>query len=114
MDLLLEQLSISKQHRFGRSSEKMKFKDEMELCFNEAEVLATEGAAEPELKEVCPKAYKRKKHKGKREEDLKNIPVTIIEHTLSEEQLRSTLGKKWRSLPGEVYKRLAETVGSYV
>ncbi|EGD47645.1 transposase [Ruminiclostridium papyrosolvens DSM 2782] len=107
MDLLFEQLSVSKQHRFGRSSEKMKFEDQMELYFNEAEVLAAEKVPEPELEEVCPKAYKRKKHKGKREEDLKNIPVTIIEHTLSEEQLRSTFGEKWRRLPDEVYKRLA-------
>lgn len=79
----------------------------MELCFNEAEVLAAEGTVEPELEEVCPKAYKRNKHKGKREEDLKNIAVTIIEHTLSEEQLRSTFGQKWHRLPDDIYKRLA-------
>lgn len=69
--LLIEATKISKQQRFGRSSEKMDWEGQLELCFNEAEV-TVEGkyVVEPEFEEVCPKPYKRKKTKGKRDEDL--------------------------------------------
>lgn len=107
INLLIETIKISKQQRFGRSSEKMDWEGQLELCFNEAELtIGQKHVAEPELEDVCPKPYKRKKAKGKRNEDLKNIPVNIIEHTLSEEELRTIFGDSWKRLPDEVYKRL--------
>ncbi len=107
MDLLLEQLSISTQKRFGRSSEKMEWEDQLVMCFNEAEVtISNLYVIEPTFEEITPKAYKRKKVKGKREEDLKNLPVKVIEHMLTNEELQATFGDKWRRLPDEVYKRL--------
>jgi transposase len=107
MDLLLEQLSISTQKRFGRSSEKIEWEDQLVMCFNEAEVtISNLYVIEPTFEEITPKAYKRKKEKGKREEDLKDLPVKVIEHTLSMDVLQSTFGDKWRRLPDEVYKRL--------
>ena len=108
LNLILEQLNIAKHKQFGRSSEKMVYDEQLEMCFNEAEVTITNKfVIEPELEEVCPKPYKRKKAKGKREEDLKDIPVNIIKHELSEEELKLRLGDKWKRLPDEVYKRLA-------
>ena len=108
MKLILEQLNISKQKQFGRSSEKMVYADQLEMCFNEAEVtIVNKYVVEPELEEVCPKPYKRKKAKGKREENLKDIPIKVIHHELSEEELKALLGDKWKRLPDEVYKRLA-------
>lgn len=105
--LLIEANKIGKQKRFGRSSEKMVYDEQMEMCFNEAEVtVAGKLIEEPEFDEVCPKPYKRKKTKGKRNEDLKDLPVTIIEHTLNDDELRSTFGDTWKRLPDEVYKRL--------
>jgi len=107
MDLLLEQLTVSTQKRFGRSSEKIEWEDQLVMCFNEAEVtISSLYVVEPTFEEITPKAYKRKKEKGKREEDLKDLPVKIIEHTLSSEILQSTFGDKWRRLPDEIYKRL--------
>lgn len=107
MNLILEQLNIAKHKQFGRSSEKMVNDGQLEMCFNEAEVtIANKFVVEPELEEVCPKPYKRKKSKGKRDEDLKNLPVIVINHELSEEELRERLGDKWKRLPDEVYKRL--------
>jgi len=107
INLLIEATKIAKQQKFGRSSEKMEWKGQMELCFNEAEVtIAEKYVVEPEFEEVCPKPYKRKKAKGKRDEDLKNIPVNVIEHTLSEEELRTVFGDSWKRLPDEIYKRL--------
>ncbi|WP_347462056.1 IS66 family transposase [Clostridium sp. DL-VIII] len=45
--------------------------------------------------------------KGQREEELKGIPVVVINHELSGEELNERLGNKWKRLPDEVYKRLA-------
>lgn len=107
MNLILEQLNIAKHKQFGRSSEKMVYDGQLEMCFNEAEVtIVDKFVVEPELEEVCPKPYKRKKSKGKREEDLKGLPVTVINHELSEEELKERLGDTWKRLPDEVYKRL--------
>lgn len=108
MQLILEQLNIAKHKQFGRSSEKMVYDGQLEMCFNEAEALiANKFVVEPEMEEVCPKPYKRKKSKGKRDEDLKDLPVIIINHELSEEELKERLGDKWKRLPDEIYKRLA-------
>jgi transposase len=110
LDLLLEQLNISKQHEFGRSSEKIDFEGQLSLeeCFNEAEAIITNKyVLEPELEQICPSPYTRKKAKGKREQDLKELPVKVIPHELSEEELVSRLGPKWKRLPDEVYQRLA-------
>lgn len=107
MKLILEQLNISKHKQFGRSSEKMVYDEQLEMCFNEAEVtIVNKYVVEPVMEEVCPKPYKRKKAKGKRDEDLKDIPVTVINHELSEKELKKCLGDKWKRLPDEVYKRL--------
>lgn len=107
MNLILEQLNISKQQKFGRSSEKIVYDGQLEMIFNEAEVtIANKYVIEPEMEEVCPKPYKRKKVKGKRDEDLKDIPVKVITHELSENELKERLGDKWKRLPDEVYKRL--------
>lgn len=108
MQLILEQLKIANHKQFGRSSEKMVYDGQLEICFNEAEAsIANKYVVEPELEEVCPKPYKRKKSHGKRDEDLKELPVTIINHELSEEELKERLGDTWKRLPDEVYKRLA-------
>lgn len=107
MNLILEQLNISKQKQFGRSSEKMVYDGQLEMCFNEAEVtIAQKFVVEPEMEEVCPKSYKRKKSKGKRDADLRDLPIIIINHELPEVELKERLGDKWKRLPDEVYKRL--------
>lgn len=101
MKLILEQISISKNKRFGRSSEKMIYDGQLGMCFNEAEVtIETKYVIEPEL------AYKRRKSSGKRDADLKDLPVEIIMHELTSEELKERLGDKWKRLPDEVYKRL--------
>lgn len=107
MDLLIEQVSLSKQQRFGRSTEKIDWEGQLTLCFNEAEVtIENKVIGEPVMEDVCKKNYRRKKSIGKREEDLKDIPVTVINHTLSDKELKDTFGEKWRRLPDEIYKRL--------
>jgi transposase len=109
IDLLMEQVALANQRRFGRSSEKIVLEGQMELCFNEAEVImdAKESITEPEFDEVYSKPAKRKKQKGKREADLKDLPLKVLHHEMSDLELKEIFGDKWRRLPDEVYKRLA-------
>lgn len=110
--LLTEEVHNLRQNRFGRSSEKglTETNGQLSFSFNEAEVTfdTTPKAEEPPLEEVVVKAHTRsKKKKGKREEELKDIPVRIEEHTLSDEELlRVFPDGKWSRLPDRVYKRL--------
>ncbi len=98
IDLLMEQIAISNQRQFGRSSEKMVFDGQMELCFNEAEVTVdtNEVITEPEMFEVYVKPLKKKKSKGKRDSDLKDLPVKIIMHEMSGAELKKIFGDKYR------------------
>lgn len=74
-DLIYEQLTMSRTDRFAQKTEKFDY-DQLTVCFNEAEVtIETDCAEEPLIEEVIP-AYKRKKRpKGKRDEDLSGLPV---------------------------------------
>lgn len=114
ISLLTEEVRNLKQHRFGRSSEQKltEMDGATQICFafNEAEVTIdlNPDIPEPSMEQIAPKAYLRSKKKtGKREEELKGLPVTIVEHTLTESQLLERFPDgKWGRLPDEVYKRL--------
>ncbi|KAI4445914.1 hypothetical protein C823_000431 [Eubacterium plexicaudatum ASF492] len=81
---------------------------QMSLFFNEPEATASEPgtqAEEPDFEEVVIR--RKKKQKGKREDDLKGMPVTVIKHEMSEEELKEAFPDgKYKRLPDEVYKRL--------
>lgn len=52
-------------------------------------------------------AYKRKKRpKGKRDEDLSGLPVREEYHELSEKQLSELFPNGYRRLPDRIYKKL--------
>ena len=107
---LVEQLSAANNQRYGRTSEKLSVIDGQltldDLIFNEAEALTdTTYVIEPEEDQVLPKTSK--KSVGKREHDLKDLPVEIISHVMSEEQLTEIFGSNgWKQLPDEVFKRV--------
>ncbi len=96
-ELILEQTAILRGQRFGRHSEKMNVIDgQMSLFFNEPEATASEPgtqAEEPDFEEVVIR--RKKKQKGKREDDLKECHVTVIKHEMSEEELKKHFG--WKS-----------------
>lgn len=118
MQVILEKWNLSQANRFGRSSEKMGYDtgtcQQLELavmyaeCFNEAEATVNETPPdEPDMEEVTVTAHKRKKHAGKREEDLKDLPhAEPVISTLTEEELLEQLGPGYRQLKDEVYQRL--------
>lgn len=109
MERLTWQIADANKKRYGRSSEKLDViagQLELELIFNEAEALTeTLYVVEPAEEDVIQ--VSRRKRKGKREEDLKDLPVEVILHTLSDEKLQELFGPDgWKRLPDEVYKRV--------
>ena len=118
MQVILEKWNLAQANRFGRSSEKMGYDtgtcQQLELavmyaeCFNEAEATVNGTPPdEPDMEEVTVTAHKRKKHAGKREKDLKDLPhAESVISTLTEEELLEQLGPGYRQLKDEVYQRL--------
>jgi transposase len=81
-----EQFLLMRRHRFGSSSEKNAIDtDEYRqmVLFHEVVAETDKQVAEPELEDI---SYKRKKRKGKREEDLSGLPVERIDHELPEDE----------------------------
>ena len=114
LQLLLEQVAVLNNNRFGKSSEKLD--TENQICFmevdgnivffNEAEAVASlnEYADEDETK---PRG---RKTKGKREKDIRGLPVNPVEHKMSEEELIAEFGKDgWYELEDEIYRRYSFT-----
>lgn len=82
IDFLMQQMRLARRRRFGSSSEKSEY-DQLSL-FDEAEVYADEKAPEPQVSEV--KSHYRKKAAQIKEKLPEDLPVEIVEHTLSEEE----------------------------
>ena len=112
MQLLMEQVILGKQNRFGRSSEKLE--DTSQICFqevdgtivffNEAEVVYDLNEKEPDELEL--KSPKQPKRKGKKESDLSGLTVRRIDHYLSEEELEIEFGVNgWKQLPDAISKK---------
>ena len=109
MQLMMEQLVLSKKSRFGRSSEKMAGPGQIRFMevdgeivfFNEAEAVCDLDAPEPDSLEL--QQPKKKKQAGKREADLAGLPVRRIDHYLSEKELAAEFGEKgWKQLPDAI------------
>ena len=116
LQLVLEQMADLKRHRFGRSSEKHETEDQISFMevdgkivfFNEAEAVAAEENTQEEPESVSRR--KPKKKQGKREEDLDGLPVVVVEHSMTDEELEDKFGKDgWKQLPDEVYRRYSFT-----
>lgn len=116
LQLVLEQMADLKRHRFGRSSEKHETEDQLSFMevdgkivfFNEAEAVAAEENTQEGPESVSRR--KPKKKQGKREEDLSGLPVVVVEHSMTDEELEDKFGKGgWKQLPDEVYRRYSFT-----
>lgn len=111
--LILEQIADANRHRFGRSTEKMTngqitmhVGENGEITFNEAEAIVDaeehDGAVDDEMT-----ARKRgQKKQGKRDHDLMGLPVEIVSHELTEEELSAIYGDEgWKRLLDKVMRR---------
>ena len=108
---LTEQIAIMNTKTFGKKSEKLQIDaDQLNFfteIFNEAESLIDgQLSIEPSMDEVIVPAHKRRKRKGKIDEDLMDLDTKIIEHTLTDEELSGYFPEGYKRLPDEVYKKL--------
>ena len=107
MEILIEQLRIANQQRFGRHTETLSSIDGQIGFFNDVEAVYDENAEEPSIDEVTERK-KKKKVKGQRNINLAGFEEKEILHTLDNNKLDAFFGEgNWRRLPSEVYKRLA-------
>ncbi len=112
MQVMMEQMILANNHRFGRSSEKMEDTSQvmfMEvdgqiIFFNEAEAVSDLDAPEPDDLEIKPP--RGKKRVGKKDQDLSGLHKNIINHYISEDELVKVFGENgWKQLPDAIAKR---------
>ncbi|GHV57366.1 transposase [Synergistales bacterium] len=77
-----EQYRLSQQKKFGSSSEKTPGQTELNF-FDEAENESVKHISEPTALQIT---CTRRKREGKRDEDLSDLPVETITHSLPEEE----------------------------
>lgn len=110
LQLVLEQLAVMNNRRFGKSTEKLDTDNQIAFLevngeivfFNEAEAVAsiTDCDDEEHIK------ARSKKTKGKRADDIKDLPVVPVEHMMSEDELIAEFGEDgWYQLEDEIYNR---------
>ncbi len=106
--LLSDRMSIAQRKRSGSSSERYPDGYEQMNLFNETGEAADLEAVESVMEGVCPKPYKRKKQKGKKEQDLSAYPVTeTIHHTLDgEDAACPECGAPMKEVTTEIAKTL--------
>ncbi len=99
-----EQFRLSRQHRFGASSEKTHPEQLTLQLFNEAESESSAQAPEPTVETIT---YKRKKTPGQRQEKRDNLPVEVIDYRLPEkEQVCACCGSALHEMTTEVREEL--------
>ncbi|MDM8126824.1 IS66 family transposase [Mediterraneibacter glycyrrhizinilyticus] len=106
--MLSDRLTLAQRKRFGASSEKYADGYAQLNLFNEAEQEADPNAPEPDLEEVHPSSYKRKKRSGKKEEDLSSFETTeVIEYKLTgRDRYCPDCNTKYKVVTKETVKRL--------
>ena len=106
--MLSDRLTLAQRKRFGASSEKYADGYTPLNLFNEAEQEADPNALEPDLEEVHPSSYKRKKRSGKKEEDLSSFETTeVIEYKLTgRDRYCPDCNTKYKVVTKETVKRL--------
>lgn len=112
---LTSQLDVLKKYLFGRRTEtsitdagssqysfKVNAYNELEVTLDEAS-----GHQEPAVEKIVPKAYTRKKTKGKRASDLSDIEKVVVNDELSDEELLKHFPDgKWTAFESYTYSRL--------
>ena len=102
-----QQLLLSKRRQFGVSSEKTVINEEESQQLVTPLMEATETNESETTEEVEEISYRRKKRKGKREEDLSGLPVERVDHEIPEEERACPeCGKTMRDIGVNVRREL--------
>ena len=112
MQLLMEQVILGKQNRFGRSSEKMEDTDQ--ICFREVDgsiVFLTKQKLYVILVYQNRKIWNSNLQSNQKAKERKKLifpgfPVKRIDHYLSETELEEEFGEKgWKQLPDAISRK---------
>jgi len=107
----LEQYRLAQHRRFGASSEKTQLPEQLGF-FNEIEATADPSVPEPAPEQVLPR---RKKQKGKREQDYSGLPTEQVVHELPEdERVCPVCGGPLHACGHEVLRREIEIIPAQV
>lgn len=105
-EVLIEQVRLADQQRFGRQTEKLDQITGQMSFFNEAEANCDEDAPEPTIEETVAAAAKpprKPKKKGQRKEDMESYPQEEIPHDVPKDKLDETFGGGcYKSMPDEI------------
>ena len=107
--LLTEAIRLSRQKRFGASSERTSEEamEQLSLLFNEAEVYTDQAAKEDDSSVVVAAHKRHKKHEYTLDELPENVPVEVVEHRLpAEELVCPECGSTMTEIGKEVRRRL--------
>lgn len=106
--VLSDRLTLVQRKQFGPSSEKYADGYTQLNLFNEAGQETDPDAPEPEIEEIHPSSYKRKKRSGKKEEDLSSFEITeVTEYKLTDaERYCPDCNTKYKIVTKETVKRL--------
>lgn len=107
---LNERIAILTQQRFGRKSEKNSVEGQLSFAsdvdgfciLNEAESLVEDTI--PDEISADEVIIRKKKSKGQRNINLKDIETEVVDHDCTEEELRSAFPDGYHQLDDEVYK----------
>jgi len=88
MNRLMEMIRLSTQKKYGTSGDPVPYPEGLDqlALFNEAETTVRQGEPEPTFEEATERPPRKPKQRGKRDQDFKDLKVTVIEHTLPAEQ----------------------------
>lgn len=106
--MLSDRLPLALRKQFGPSSEKYADGYTQLNRFNQTEQEAAPDTPEPEMEEIHPSSYKRKKRSGKKEEDLSAFETTeVIEYKLTgTDRYWPDCNAKYKVVTKETVKRL--------
>ena len=109
--MLSDRLTLAQRRQFGASSEKYADGYVQLTLFNEAEQEADPDAPEPDMEEIHPSSYKRRKHSGKKEEDLSSFETTeVVEYKLAgADRYCPECGTKYKVVTKETVKPVSYT-----
>lgn len=120
MESLIEQLRVANQNRFGRHTEKLSEIVGQLSLFNEAEFYADQSNGDSdeidEEEEIfVRKPQKKKKQKGKREEDLSGFPQEPVSHPLTDEEADAHFGAGcWKRMKPDEYSKVRYVPASFI
>lgn len=104
VEWFMEQFKLAQHRQFGASGEKTLSSEKQPSLFNEAEKESSAEAIEPSTETIT---YKRRKQKGHREAQLKDLPVETVEYSLPpEEQVCPNCGGPLHEMSTEVRQEL--------